>query len=68
MGKVVFVDVHITGENKYLDMMEKMVIDAGHEFYREKCKTKAEVLEKTKDADAIVTTYTPIDKEVLENS
>lgn len=66
MGKVVFLDSHIAGVNEYLLAMEKSIKDAGHSYVRGAMTSDAEVIGEVADADAIVTTYYPINKTIID--
>jgi D-3-phosphoglycerate dehydrogenase len=66
MAKVVFVDTHISGHTDLHNKLKERLTQEGHEVFLEACKTKAEVLEKASGAAAIITTYFPIDKEIME--
>ncbi len=69
MNKIVHVDSHIIGHhNVNFPIMRRRFEEAGCEFIMACCKTKEEVLEATKDANAIITTYFPIDKEIMANA
>lgn len=66
MGKVVFVDTHIAGASEYLAKMEECVVAEGHIFVKG-CMTKdEEVIAVVADADAIITTYYPITKKIID--
>lgn len=67
MSKIVFLDTHIAGKNPGYMKLENILTSAGHEVIGAECKNKEEVIEQAKDADAIITTYTPVDREVIES-
>jgi D-3-phosphoglycerate dehydrogenase len=66
MAKIVFVDTHISGHTEHHLKMKERFTREGHELFLETCKTKAEVLEKAAEAAVIITTYFPIDAEIIE--
>ncbi|MDL2272866.1 C-terminal binding protein [Desulfovibrio sp. OttesenSCG-928-I05] len=69
MANIVFVDSHITGsDHPCFATMRETFEKAGHVFFQESCKSREEVLEKTAHAHAIITTYTPLDREILRNA
>jgi Lactate dehydrogenase and related dehydrogenases len=67
MGKVVFVDSHISGHIEHFLKMKDQFAEAGHELLLETCKNKEDVIKAARNADAIITTFTPIDREIMEN-
>ena len=69
MGKIVYIDSHRAGGGP--ELYEKMRADfekAGHTFHKEACPTKEDVMAATKDAIAIITAHTPIDKGIIDNA
>jgi D-3-phosphoglycerate dehydrogenase len=66
MAKIIFVDTHISGHTEHHLKMKERFAREGHELFLETCKTKAEVLEKAAGAAAIITTYFPVDAEIIE--
>ncbi|MGR5222729.1 C-terminal binding protein [Vibrio parahaemolyticus] len=67
MAKIVFLDTHIAGKNPGYKKLEAIFANTEHELVGAECKSKEEVIEQAKDADAIITTYTPVDREIIES-
>ncbi len=63
MAKVVITDY----EYPDIEAEKKIIGGAGHELLDYQAKSEAELMRITKDADAVVTQYAPINRKVIEN-